>query len=596
MAGLARHRGRPRGSALVRGLLASLGSSRRWQWWAAFLAFFAASLAWLATTPLLGSADEPAHVLYAAAAVRGQLLTPRGPIDHRGTTAAIVHLPGDLGRLAAPVPCFAHHAAITADCRSLFDHRPVARQFTLAGRYPPAYYLIVGLPSLVDTGPSVVYLMRLVTALLCCALLASAVVTAAEWSPRLMVPAVAAAATPMALFVFGAVNPSGLEISAAIGAWVHGLRLVRGPGPVHRRVVVRAAVAMSALAVARPISPLWLLLILLVVAGLAPLPRLAALLRRRDVRVAAGVVLLAVLSTVVWVRVAGSLDLIHSRIGRYDTAAAKFRVVVHRQPGLIRWMIAGVGWADVPIPALTMYAWKVLVGLFVGLALLAGGWRGRVAVAATLVGSFAVPMVVEASKLNEFGPWWQGRYTLPFAVGIVLVSGAVATRWESAAPLRWVPALVAVVVTAGHLAVLYSGLRRWSVGAPLRDQLHATVHWWPPLGPAGTLALWTLTAVLLVGVFTVLGRGRPMADRPRAHAAVAGMGAVSGDAPFADPVEGVDLVGGRGEVDRPGQTALAQQVGGHDALVPCAGEVFRAGPAVGAPGEVGGGPGRHAGQ
>lgn len=74
--------------------------------------------------------------------------------------------------------------------------------------------------------------MRFVSALLCSAMLASALVTAAEWRRRsLAVLGVLAAATPMTLYMGGMVNPSGGEIAAGILVWTAMLSIVLSPDP-----------------------------------------------------------------------------------------------------------------------------------------------------------------------------------------------------------------------------------------------------------------------------------------------------------------------------------------------------------------------------
>jgi Predicted membrane protein (DUF2142) len=489
---------------------------RRWQWLLGFLAIFGVSSAWLLTTPLMGAADESSHVIYAAAAVRGQLIGPTAVADRFGTTAAVTHLPGWLGRLSPGVPCYAQRPEVTAECGAplLPADRP---QLTYAGRYPPAYYLVVGLPSLLDTGPSGVYLMRLVSVLLASALLASALLTAAEWAPRVLVPAIAVAATPMAVFMFGAVNPSALEIAAAAGVWTHGLRLALGPEPPGRRVVVRFGVAMVALAVARPISPLWLLLILVVLAVLAPLPRLLALLRRRDVLVAGGAGVLAALSTVLWVRAAGSLQL----LVRPASAAMRAHIWNNELLGMPRqvdWMIGYLGWADVRLPAGVRYGWLLLIGLFVGLGWLSGGWRARLALFGTVAATLAVPMVLEVAKLDKFGPYWQGRYTLPVAVGVVLVAAAAVAAGEPFGRLRSMPAQVGVSVAALHLLMLFAALRRWAVGTAQTYLAPAYISWWPP-GRQLVFLVWAVAAIVLAGGVTLLGRGWPAPRTPPAEVA-----------------------------------------------------------------------------
>ena len=103
----------------------------------------------------------------------------------------------------------------------------MARTTTHVGRYPPAYYLAVGWPSLLTSSVTGIYLMQAASAVLCAMFLALAVATALHSSRSpLLVPAIAVAITPMALFLNSSINPSGLEVATATTAWTAATVLV----------------------------------------------------------------------------------------------------------------------------------------------------------------------------------------------------------------------------------------------------------------------------------------------------------------------------------------------------------------------------------
>ena len=98
---------------------------------------------------------------------------------------------------------------------------------TSAGRYPPLYYAIVGIPSLVSDSTGGIYAMRLVDAALSALFVALALTSICVWSRRrFMLVGVLLALTPMTLFLGGVVNPNGPEICAALCMWTAGLILV----------------------------------------------------------------------------------------------------------------------------------------------------------------------------------------------------------------------------------------------------------------------------------------------------------------------------------------------------------------------------------
>src|SRR4051794_2790228 len=177
---------------------------RRWlMLWSVFASL---GFAWAIAIPLFDSPDEPAHVVYAAAAVRGEVwaTTVSGvtrvavPRSFAGIddVARCIHA----GRSAQQ--CWPRHA----------EGGPKRDVSTTAGRYPPVYYWISGIPSLVFKGEGAVYAMRLATGALVAAFLASAASSVIAKPRRLAVLALCLAITPMLYFFAGSVNPQGPEI------------------------------------------------------------------------------------------------------------------------------------------------------------------------------------------------------------------------------------------------------------------------------------------------------------------------------------------------------------------------------------------------
>ena len=75
----------------------------------------------------------------------------------------------------------------------------------------------------------------------------------------------------MVLFLGAAINPNGLEITAAICSWTCGNLALAAPDPlVCKALLRRAAIALIVVVETRAISPLWaaiILVVLLVAAG-----------------------------------------------------------------------------------------------------------------------------------------------------------------------------------------------------------------------------------------------------------------------------------------------------------------------------------------
>lgn len=209
----------------------------------AFLAFLALALSWSLGTPLLSAADEPEHVVKAAAAVRGEFSGTQN-IEHfvgwqRSYTTpdyleVTYRLPQSLvAAREANEPCYAFHLDVAANCLATAN-----KAATLAAGdtstshmdYFPLYYLAVGWPSLILNGDAAIYGMRIVSAIISALMLAAAFTTSIRRRGAAAL-GVLAAATPVAVYYGAVVNPSGLEISSAVLAWASLLSIVRAePG------------------------------------------------------------------------------------------------------------------------------------------------------------------------------------------------------------------------------------------------------------------------------------------------------------------------------------------------------------------------------
>ncbi len=244
------------------------------------LAFFA--LTWLLgglyaiATPVMGVPDEPAHVIRAASVVRGQLTPGSRPDDVRRYDTARVP-----ETLAFPlVPCFTLDGLRGAPSLLGAAGASSWEVASPASRYNPLYYAVEGLPTLIRPGEGTVYVMRWLTAAIAAALLTLAFIALRELrAPRWGLAALAAAVTPTVLFFAGSVNPSGVEIAAAVALWATLLVWFTVPRPeLERSRAVRAGIAAVALVTTRSFGPLFLVLV--VSGALLVAPDARSVLRR----------------------------------------------------------------------------------------------------------------------------------------------------------------------------------------------------------------------------------------------------------------------------------------------------------------------------
>src|SRR5664280_1022353 len=165
-------------------------------------------VAWVFATPLMASPDEPSQVTQAAAVVRGQFdvrhqHSPIGPISSVLVPTWVQH--------AFPLPnCYAFKPQHPAACHVVVGRslRPVAVQ-TQFSNYPPLFFVWTGLPTLVASGTTALYAMRLAAALVNAALLALGIELLLRYHRRRL-PVIGAlvALTPMVYFLASVVNAS----------------------------------------------------------------------------------------------------------------------------------------------------------------------------------------------------------------------------------------------------------------------------------------------------------------------------------------------------------------------------------------------------
>lgn len=473
---------------------------------AAALAAFALLAAWAITVPLYSAPDETSQVVHAAALVRGQL------IGRPGTGAqnpySTVRVPASFGKGEALVKCYQFDDREPASCASgvrLTSGSVPAS--TYSGHYPPLYFALTGLPTLVDRSTGAVFLMRLSGALLCAVLLGLACLAVVRWSRhRAVLVGLMAALTPTALYLQSVVNPNGLEIAAALCLWCSGLVLVTerlADPPVGLIAIVGASAAV--LNLARPLSPLWTLLILATLALLAGVRQVWRLLRRTDVRMATAAVAASAAFAVAWIIGAHSLWIVPA-----GTQIAHGTPLLHivgdefRQTGTwLEQMVGMLGWLDAPVPLATSFLWAAAVGVLLVGVLATRQWRDSGILALLVVAVLVAPVALELIDARRVGLAWQGRYTLPLAVGVPLLSSALIGKAGQlrrlSRSLGWV---VLAFVSVGGILAFAEVLRRYAVG--VNGPILFVDHGWTPLeGDVGALIWFVVATIVLAGL---LGR------------------------------------------------------------------------------------------
>jgi hypothetical protein len=320
--------------------------------------------------------------------------------------------------------------------------------------------LIAGTPSLFGDSRATVYAMRLVSAGVSALFLTLAITSVLWWSRRrTLLVGLALALTPQVLFLGSVVNPSGLEISAALCLWTSASVLLfeRAPSPPAGLIGVVAISACTEVLV-RGLSPLWVALTFFILLLFAGLNALGSALASRAGTVGLGAVALCVLGALLWLAFAHGLDVqkAHTK-PRTMSVPARLFGILERQGWWLRQAIGEFDWEDTPAPLFSYLAWFV-AGFSLGvLALIRARLGDRVKLLISILVGLIVPVGIvlsQYSKLN--GIVWQGKDGAPLVLGLPILAAAILGRTKVLSSEPWVWRGVFVVLGAAQVVTFAS--------------------------------------------------------------------------------------------------------------------------------------------
>lgn len=437
----------------------------------------------IAVPPFRGS-DEFDHAYRAAGVVSGQWLLEEKAADGR---RILVEVPASLVEAAGP-QCreLSYTDALNCDGIPAEDagKRLVA---TGAGPYNPLFYWVVGAAAHPFTGSAALYAMRAAAVLMCGLCLSAAVAIVVSQSPRLWeLVGLTISLTPVFVYSTAVAAPNGLEMCAGLLLWTSLLGLVGGRRPdLERRYLAAAAVAVVLMSVLRMLGPLWVVCTVVTVLVYAGRSDLARLVRAHGTRLLAvgALGLLAVTGAAAWTVVADGT----TSTGTGSTLESPVSDLAGQSVIWVAQLVAAFPYRDqfAPTAAYPLYLLVVLAGLV--LAVLRGSRRDRMAVVLAVVLTVAAPVLLTLATVASQGLVWQGRYALPFVVGVMVLAGRVLD--DSAWAPDEGPRLAAVALVMTGLAWVL-GLHRVVV-----DELAV---------PASVRSLWPSPSPYLVDLLCAL--------------------------------------------------------------------------------------------
>jgi hypothetical protein len=387
----------------------------------ALLAVLIAEAVWIVTVPPYRGSDEIDHAYRAAGVASGQFHLSQGAAHGRGL---LVWVPTDIVT-AAQKQCVALSYVGHDNCHAVKTSGNRSLVATAAGAYDPLFYLYVGSVSKPFHGAAADYAMRSASAVLCALLFALGVgVMTFAGVGRWTNLGVLAAITPEVLFSGAMPSPNGVEMGLAFVLWAALLAAVRSreDPSLQRRLLVVAGVVVFPLTFIRLLGPMWIVLIAFAVAATIGWKHAWAIVgrHRRIVSTIAAVTVVGVCWWATWQVIASHATGVHADVDR------KNWILAFNLPVYTMQMVGAFPFRDEPAP-LAIYP---LVFFVIGLMFVAAWRLGRTslvrrALAWIGITSLLVPVVLSLVFMPSDGAVWQGRYEIPYVIGILPLCGLI---------------------------------------------------------------------------------------------------------------------------------------------------------------------------
>ena len=461
------------------------------------VAVFLLMAVWSLMTPLFSGPDEPANFVRSAAVVRGQWVGDNvAPSSLKSYWTTTVNIDPQFGAANVIPWCFAPFSDHPGCDSRLQDTQFVDDPaWTNMGRYPIVSFFISGIGTVFGARDLSVRAARLMTSLLCASLLAFGFGTLLR---RKVSPVgVLLALLPGTVFLASTMNPSAIEICAAIALWAVFPSFAEGS--TNRWDEIAFAVSGVLLILTRPIGPVLYVIVLAVSCGVKRNPlRISTILRNyRKLFIAHAI---AGLFALWWYINIYSFQTTNKILKSTSSISTRGQIdqAIHHIPVLLDQAVGNFGWLDAPMPRVALYTTYLLIATVAGAGLRFMQNRSR-AMMSSLMGIVVLVVVIldvnYFSLLGSFGA--QGRHIVPLLVGLPIIAAGSFTwkrNWEVVAASVW-----GVVMVWASLGAL----RRYTVGINGDNAMDMFKNrsWNPVLGFWPTVMMLMLSTLAVVCLF-----------------------------------------------------------------------------------------------
>ena len=461
------------------------------------VAIFVLTLVWSLMTPLFSGPDEPSNFVRSAAVVRGEWVGDNvvpSPLKSYWTTT--VDIDPQFGA-ANNIPwCFAPFSDHPG-CGSRLEETQVVDipAWTNMGRYPIVSFFISGVGTVFGAQDLSVRAARLMMSLACATLIALSVAVMKRRATSGI--GVLLTIIPGTVFLASTMNPSALEICAAILLWSVMPTVIVDDRTRFNALIFGLAGAL--LILTRAIGPvLYVLVVVLSYFAVTQRRSLASIAHQyREVLAIHGV---AVLFAGWWYLKIYSYQTNNLLSEGIPSISLRNQIeqAVRHIPTLLDQAVGNFGWLDAPMPRIALLIICVLYGVVIAAGVVASSARARVAMIALCLLIVVIVIVLDVnyySMLRSFGA--QGRHIVPLIVGLPIIAASACSwkrKWEVVAASVW----GLVMVWAG-----LGALRRYTVGINGDNamEMFANRAWNPVLGFWPTVMMLILSTLAVVCLF-----------------------------------------------------------------------------------------------